>query len=296
MVSDFLFQGSAPTSFTSSVQERQDSPQWYQAARQQLITRASQIAGEPYQPFTGPRIASQNADQLAGQNMVRSTVASGNPYTTDAAALINKRAQGFNQTEFDKYMNPYSGGMMDELTRQATRNLNENLLPQVNDTFTGAGMFGSTRHGDFAGRALRDTQESLLGQQAQVLNTNYNNAMTSYQSDLDRAGVAGGQLGALGQMIFNQGIAGASALDTIGKGQQDLTQRSLDTAYNDFLEQRDAPLRNLEIMSGTINAYTPQTQNYRYGTTALPAGQTTASPLSQVLSTAEKYNQQGGFG
>lgn len=290
-VSDFLFQGSAPSSFTTAATAGTDTPAWYNAARQQLITRASQIAGEPYQAFTGPRVAGFNEDQLSAMQKTRDTVSAGNPYATQAADLYGKQSQGFNQDEFNSYMNPYSGQMMDELGRQASKNLNENLLPAVNDTFTGAGMFGSTRHGDFSERALRDTQESLLGQQAGILNTNYNNAMNSYNQGLDRAGQAGQNYGALGQQVFNQGIQGAAALDTIGGAQQGQTQKSYDTAYQDFIDQRDAPQKNLDLMSGVINAYEPTGARYVNQTQPLAATDTTPSPLAKILMQAS----QGGY-
>jgi len=282
-VSDFLFQGSAPASFTSINTTDTDMPGWYQTARQALISRASSIAGEPYQAYTGPRIASLTPDQTNAFSKVRETVDQGNPLFGQSQSLLDKNAAGFNETDFNKFMNPYTGQMMDELGRQANRNLTENLLPAVNDTFTGSGMFGSTRHADFSNRALRDTQESLIGAQGNLLGSSYNNAMDSYTADRALNNETANRYGALGQMMYNQGISGASALDTIGRTQQDQNQRGLDLAYNDFTTQRDAPKQNLELMSGVINAYQPQGSQFQSNTSQLPSGQTTPSPLAQLF-------------
>lgn len=280
--SDFLFQSKVPSTFTSPIETRSDMPDWYQAARRQLITRAAQIAGTPYKAYTGPRVQALNADQQSAFDKTRETVAQGNPYQEQAASFISG-STGFDQGKFDQFLNPYRQGALDELTRQATRNLNENLLPQVSDTFTGAGMFGSTRHADFAGRALRDTQESLLGQQANLLNNSYTDAMNAYGADQGRSLTAGQQLGALGQLTYNQGLSGAAALESIGNTQQQQGQRSLDLAYQDFIDQRDAPLRNLETLSGTINAYTPDPNKVGYTSQQIPQANYQASPLSQIL-------------
>ena len=281
--SDFLFQSSIPSSFTNTIEQRQDMPEWYQAARRQLITRASQIAAEPYQAYQGQRLAGFNQDQQAAFDKTRQTAARGNPYLDEAAGNIRQGAQGFNQQKFDSYLNPYRTNMMDELSRQATRNLSENLLPQVNDTFTGAGMFGSSRHGDFAGRAVRDTQESLLGRQAEVLSSAYDSAMDNMNTDLTRTMQAGQNLGALGQIDFNQGLANASALETIGNRQQQQQQQSLDLAYGDFATQRDAPLKSLDVMSGVINGYSPNPTSYTYQPVTVPQNQYQASPLTQLM-------------
>lgn len=286
--SDFLFQSSAPASFTNTIETRSDMPDWYQAARRQLITRASQIVNEPYQQYTGQRIAGLNQDQQNAYQQTRNTVAQGNQYGQQAANMIQAGGSGFNQNQFNQYLNPYTGQMMDELTRQATKNLNENLLPQVNDTFTGAGMFGSSRFGDFTQRAINDTQQTLLGQQANLLGSSYNNAMTAYGQGQDRQIAGGQQLGALGQTLFNQGITGASALEAIGNTQQNLDQRSLDLAYQDFVDQRDAPLKNLETMSGVINAYTPQPNQVASQNTPITQVQYQPSPLSQILGSFAK--------
>jgi hypothetical protein len=281
--SDFLFQSSIPSSFTNTLEARQDMPEWYQASRRQLITRASQIAAEPYQAYQGQRLAGFNTDQQAAFDKTREAANRGNPYLAEAAGNIRQGAQGFNQQKFDSYMNPYRNDMMGELSRQASRNLSENLLPQVGDTFTGAGMFGSSRHADFANRAVRDTQESLLGRQAEVLNSAYGSAMDNMNTDLSRTMQSGQNLGALGQIEFNQNLANASSLETIGNRQQEQQQRSLDLAYGDFATQRDAPLKNLELMSGTINGYAPNATSYQYQPVSLPQNQYQPSALTQLM-------------
>jgi len=283
--SDFLFQNTAPSSFTSTIENRSDMPDWYQAARRQLISRASQIAGEPYQQYSGPRVAALNNDQLSAYNKTRSVVDAGNPYSTQAAGMIQQGGAGFDQTAFDKYLSPYTGRMMDELSRQGLRNLNETLLPAVNDTFTGAGMFGSSRFGDFNLRALRDTQESILGEQSKALSSAYDSAMSAYGQGQDRTLNAGQQLGTLGQLLFNQGITGASALEAIGNTQQTQQQRSYDTAYQDFIDQRDAPLKSLETLSGVINSYTPDPPKATATTSPITQTNYQPSPLAQILGT-----------
>lgn len=81
------------------------------------------------------------------------------------------------------YMSPYTQNVTDRIAELGGRNLNENLLPQVNSTFTGAGQFGSTRNADFTNRALRDTQDSVLGAQTGALQTGFQNASQNYLAD-----------------------------------------------------------------------------------------------------------------
>lgn len=85
------------------------------------------------------------------------------------------------------YMSPYTTGVIDRIAQLGQRNLQENLLPGINSTFTGAGQFGSTRNANFNNRALRDTQEAILGEQAKALEQGYSTAGNLFSSDAARA-------------------------------------------------------------------------------------------------------------
>jgi hypothetical protein len=97
------------------------------------------------------------------------------------------------------YMNPYTQNVTDQIARLGARNLSENLLPNVSDAFIKAGQFGGTRMGEFGSRALRDTQESILGQQSQALQQGYGQAMGAAQQDASRQAQLASTAGGLGQ-------------------------------------------------------------------------------------------------
>src|SRR5690606_36806790 len=94
---------------------------------------------------------------------------------------------------------------MSEISRQRLKNLNENLLPTVNDAFIRAGGYGGSQNNEYLSRALRDTQESILGEQSKVMQDSYNQAMTTYQGAQNRALSGGQALGNLGQMTSDLG-------------------------------------------------------------------------------------------
>lgn len=126
----------------------------------------------------------------------------------------------FSAENMSRYMNPYTDGVVKEIARLGARNLNENLLPGVNSTFTGAGQFGSSRNMDFTNRAVRDTNESILGQQSKVLADAQAQALGLAQSASERNLAAGSQTGALAGVA--QGAAsgyGNQAGTQINQGQ-----------------------------------------------------------------------------
>jgi hypothetical protein len=64
--------------------------------------------------------------------------------------------------DIGQFFNPYTESVTNQIAKLGARNLSENLLPAVSDSFIRAGQFGGTRMGEFGSRALRDTQESVL--------------------------------------------------------------------------------------------------------------------------------------
>jgi len=113
-------------------------------------------------------------------------------------------------------MNPYQQNVMDVLAQQGARNLSENLLPAVSDQFIKAGQFGGTRMGEFGSRALRDTQEAILKQQADLANQGYGQALTASQTDLARQANLAGTVGSISGADLSRVLSGAQQYGTLG--------------------------------------------------------------------------------
>ena len=133
-------------------------------------------------------VASPYVTQAAGM----SDTMAANPYldqaqSTTAQALSNKALSAANPylqqaaqssvSNIDAYLNPYQANVLDVIAQQGARNLSENLLPKVADSFIRAGQFGSSRMGEFGSRALRDTQEAVLRTQAPLAQQGYSQAL-----------------------------------------------------------------------------------------------------------------------
>lgn len=112
---------------------------------------------------------------------------------TGASAAASDAAK-WNATTQQQYMNPYTGGVLNELARLSKQNLVENVMPNVNSTFVGGGQFGSTRNADFLNRAIRENDATLLGQQAKVLMDAQNNAAQQYSDWANKGLTASSQL------------------------------------------------------------------------------------------------------
>lgn len=218
-------------------------------AAQPYLSQAGQAAGnivnsaQPYMAQAGSTTAQALSDRALN---------AANPYLTAAA---QSSAQGINQ-----YMSPYQSGVMDVIAKQAGRNLSENLLPNVSDQFIKAGQFGGTRMGEFGSRALRDTQEAVLNQQAQLANQGYGQALGASQADLARQAQLAGTVGSISGADLSRVLQGGAQYGNLAQTQGQLTGQQASALANlgqttgQLTSQQQQNLTNLGQTQGQLTA------------------------------------------
>jgi len=241
---------------------------------QQAMQTSGINAAQPYLGNEAQTLGSLNFGQ-AGQTL--------NPFIQQALGTSGVQAaspylQGAGQSsvsDISSYMNPYTQNVTDQIAKLGARNLSENLLPNVSDAFIKAGSFGGTRMGEFGERALRDTQESILNQQAQALQSGYGQALTTSAADKARLAGLGSTMGNLTQAQQQAIMSGGQALS--GAQQQ-------------ALQQQLAAAGQYGTMAGQIGNLTQaQQQALLSGGQALSGAQQQA--IQSQLSGAGQYGQ-----
>lgn len=187
------------------------------------------------------------------------------PYMQNAANLYNQSST-YDPTEMQQFLNPYVQDANNATIAASNRNLMENVLPNVNSTFAGAGQFGSTRNADFTNRAIRDNQTSLNETLAKNNAANYTQANQNYLNWNQQGQSAASGLAGLGgqQMNYANTLAGLASQGatltqqnltnqmTAAKDQQQLLQSGLDKNYQDYLQQQQFPLSALASLGTSI--------------------------------------------
>ena len=276
--SDFLFQGQPLPAAQSSGTTIPSLPDWYQQYLKGTAAQALAATGQPYTPYGGPRIAPFTPAQLSAFDLAQSGVGAGQADVSQAKDMTTA-ASTYDPNALQQFMSPYTSGVLDVIAQRGARNLSENLLPQVNTTFTGAGQFGSTRNADFTARAVRDTNQSILQQQALSAQQALQDAQNQYGAWAGR-GLMGAQelasLAGTGRAMTAQDVATQEA---VGQTQQDMAQKSMDLAYQDFLRQQGYPLTQAQELASLGQYAKPSggtTTTYSSGTGYAP------SPLSAL--------------
>jgi len=232
------------------------------AAAQPYLQQAAGMSGSvDAKPYL------QQAVNTTQQSLGERATAAADPYANAAA---QSSAAGVQQ-----YMNPYNAAVTDRLAELGGRNLSEQLLPNVSDAFIRAGSFGGSRMGEFGSRAVRDTQEAVLAQQAQALQQGYGQALGASQADLARQAQLAGTVGGLAGTDLSRIMQGGAQYGNLAQTAGNLTA------------QEQAALTNIGQTTGNLTSQ--QMQNL----TSLGNAQTSAGQAQQQFGlTAAQQAQQ----
>lgn len=295
-LTDFLNNGQLPagSTFTSKTSETV-LPDWYTNYAMQLLSNQQALSAQPLPTYGGPRVAEFSPTTRAGFDMTGQAATAYQPALNAATAAtqgaINAPgglavAQPFlsqagqsSVANIGTYMNPFTDQVVNRIADLGTRNLTENILPEVEGRYIQAGQLGFGGRGGAGtpsgmltdtSRAIRDTSADILAQQTKALQSGYTEAAGLAGTDLARqaglastAGTLGGQdlsrritgagqLGELGAQAQNLGLTGAGALQQVGATQQGQAQKNLDVAYGDFLRQQGYPQEQINAMLQTM--------------------------------------------
>lgn len=273
-------------------------------AGQQLFGRAGQMdivgAAQPYlqragqmdivgaaQPFLG------QAAETTAQSLADRALTAANPYLQAASQST--------ASQVGQYMSPYQENVMDVIAKQGSRNLSERILPGVSDAFIKAGQFGSSRMGDIGSRAIRDTQESILNQQAQLANQGYGQALSTAQADLARQGQLAGTVGSISGADLSRVLQGGAQYGNLAQTAGQLTGQQMQQLAN--IGQTTGQLTGQQMQNlanlGQMQTGAGQAQQ-QFGLSAAQAAQQAqaqdyARQMSALTNVANMAQQQQGM-
>ena len=261
-----LTQGDPLPDITQTTTKATEAPSYYtdylsglsQAGQTALARPADQlIAG--YDPL-----------QTTGYGQFESAAGAYKPGLAQAQQYLGEGA-GVSEQDINRFMNPYTKNVVDEMGRLAQQNLQRNVMPSLKASAVGLGDLGSRRYATALGQSAEDIQRGLTGQQYGALSAGYKQALDTALAEAGLQQKAAGLEGDLAKMEQVLGLSGAEALTKAGAERQAYQQSLL-----------DAPLKTATTASNLMRGYTvPQTQVERF--VGPKAGLYAQSPLSNVL-------------
>ena len=290
-------------------------PEYARPYFERMMGRAEAESNQPYVSYGGQRTAGFTPDTQTGFGITRDVAARGTPEMDRAASMAGAagatglgaagyqsnaiQQQGFGQQQAQQYMSPYMNEVIERQKAAAVRDFQEQRPGRETQAIR-SGAFGGyrsaiqegvaerglqNRMGDIEGMGRQQAFQNAQGQferdraaSIQAQGMTEQQRLTAAQYGLAGAGLglqAGATMGQLGAQRQGLSLQQAQALQAQGTAQQNLGQRELDTAYQDFINQRDFDKQQISYMSNILRGV-PVQPNTVQSTYANP------NPLSQV--------------
>lgn len=221
-----------------------------------------------------------------------------------AAQPYLNAASGSLSDATNQAVSPYLNGALQSLANQSNLQLQQQILPSVQNQFISAGQFGSTRDQDVTTQAINNQQQTLQNSQASLLNQGYGQAQQAAGQNLALQGQLAGTAGQLGTAQQQAELAAGSTLGTLGGAQGGLQLQGASTlgglgsiygntgiAQGQLQAQAGTGLGNIGYQQGSLNLGAANAAgNYQnaYNSTLLGAG----NQMAGIGTAAQNANLQ----
>lgn len=212
-----------------------------------LYNRSKSIAGQPFVPYTGARVAGFNPDQLQGFDAARSSFQDSMSY--DPRGLLSD--MGTQPLDIQSFQNPYNTQVIDQSLADLDR-ARQIRLQSDQDRAIGAGAFGGSRSALLEAETNRNFADQAAKTSSNLRQSGYNNALNAAMQD--RGYRTGIQQGLLSDQYRNLGL-----LSGIGTQQQGLQQAGMDAGYNEFMRALGYGPQQLGLLAQGVSALPTQT-------------------------------------
>lgn len=214
----------------------QETTQRLGPEQQQVFNAAfpyiKQYANKPIQQYAGTGIAPFSQDELLAQEKARRAAGSAEKLASEAASTNSMLMDP--KFMLDVANNKYLNDANAVMTRDVTRNLQENILPGVQTgSVQSGGMYsgGSTRTGIAQGQAIGRTNQALSDAIAKQHFDAYNRGLTGME------GAVGRNAGVQAQQLIPSEILGG-----VGAQQRAMEQAQKDEEIRKFYTGQELPL------------------------------------------------------
>ena len=237
----------------------------------------------PLEQYGGERIAAESPQRQLVSEGIEGLVEFGSPYYGETMDLTRELIQQYRQpTKFtqpspeivaamqslglevptsavDEYMSPYIENVLEQQKSSAVSDYAQQAAGRKAQAAR-AGALGGSREAVQSYLAEEGLQSRLAGIEATGRQAAYEQAQQQFERDrtaemAQRSAAMGGlrQLAGLGAESQASLLERLSQLESVGAAEEGRRQAELDLAYQDFLERRDYPERNLEKLRALIS-------------------------------------------
>ena len=235
--------------------QKVEIPEYQRRQQEELFQAARGVAGQPFVPYTGPRVAGFNPDQLRQFEATRGLFETGMEYDplTGIRELAQAPTPSLLGADIGAYQSPFQKQVIETTLGDIQRRA-DIARQQAQDVALGAGAFGGSRSAILEAESQRPYAETMARTAAGLRQAGFEQAQRAAESDIARqmrgrefrAGLLGG--------ISAEQQRRLGMLGGIGTQQQALQQRALDVPYGEFQRALAYPTQQLGLLAQGVSA------------------------------------------
>ncbi len=258
-----------------------------QARYDDLYNRAKGVANQPFVPYTGPRVAGFNPDQLQGFDATRGLFNQSMGFNPRDRinTLANQSAPSLLDANIGAYQNPFQQQVIDNSLGDLNR-ARQMQIQSDQDAAIGRGAFGGSRSALLESETNRNFADRAGNLASSLRSQGFDRATGLAGQDMSRdmqnrqfqSGLLGGQIS---DQYRNLGLLGSQ-----GRSAQALQQAGMDAGYNEFTRALNYGPEQLGLLSNSVFGMNPG------------AGQTTTNKQGmggRIGDAVSIYDQFRGF-
>ena len=246
ILSSIFGRGTPTPQVPGQVISTENIPKELQPYYKDILTKAQalyndRVANPDANIFQGQTLAKFTPEQQQAQTGIAGLVGTQAPVYQEAMGMTRDAATPFTTEQVEEYMSPYQQAVTDIEKREATKQYQTQVVPQLASQAATTGSFGGSRQAILEGMAA-DTQQRLLSDlQAKGSANAYTDAISRLDADRLAKGQAGTQLANLGTAQYKASAAELGGLQLVGENIQRRDQNVLDEGFKQFLDEREQP-------------------------------------------------------
>lgn len=221
-----------------------------QAATTQALNLGSSIANQQFTPYTGSVVQPLSAPQQQGVDQSQTGYAPAQADEAAAGSALTNLPQ-YNSSTLSQYMDPYVSSVLTPELNQENINYGAQASA-LNDSKAGA--FGGDRSALAEGQLAYNHGQTIASDTANTYSAAYTNAQSAFFQDKNSQIQAASDLASVGNDVSNMNSSQIQNLMQAGGVEQALGQAQLNFNYQQFSENQDWDIRDLQPLLNSIDA------------------------------------------
>ena len=248
--------------------QKVEIPEYQRRQQEELFQAARGVAGQPFVPYTGPRVAGFNPDQLRQFEATRGLFETGMEYDplTGIRELAQAPTPSLLGADIGAYQSPFQKQVIETTLGDIQRRA-DIARQQAQAQAIGAGAFGGSRSAILEAESQRPFVEQMARTSAGLRQAGFEQAQRAAEADIARQ-MAGRefQAGLLGRVGAEQAQR-LGMLGQIGEQQRLLQQQALQIPYQEFQRALAYGPQQLGLLQAGLGTVTPgSTTQQKVGT------------------------------